>query len=165
VELYYQQISSPVCALVIAASESSLFGLVYACHWAHFAKKAFSLKHQPNPLLTRCQDQLTEYFEGTRCEFDLPYQLNGSPFQRQAWEALAEIPYGETVSYKQQASAINAPNAVRAVGRANGLNPLCIILPCHRVVGSNGSLTGYAGGLAAKQLLLKLEQASGYCKQ
>ena len=102
--------------------------------------------------------QFTEWFAGTRQQFDLPLSLHGTEFQRAAWLALADIPYGETCSYGQQAARLGRPTAVRAIGAANGRNPLPIILPCHRVIGSNGSLTGYAGGLAIKQFLLSLEQ-------
>ena len=101
--------------------------------------------------------QLTEYFAGTRQEFDLPLGATGTPFQQQVWDALTTIPYGATVTYRDIAVAIGSPRAVRAVGLANGRNPLPIVVPCHRVVGANGTLTGYGGGLAAKQQLLDLE--------
>jgi methylated-DNA-[protein]-cysteine S-methyltransferase len=103
--------------------------------------------------------QLAEYFAGTRTEFDLPLHPKGTPFQLRVWAALAQIPYGETASYGETAAAIGAPTASRAVGLANGQNPLPIIVPCHRVVGSNGSLTGYGGGLATKRWLLAHEAA------
>ena len=101
--------------------------------------------------------QLGEYFAGQRDAFDLPLAPTGTDFQRQVWGALAEIPYGETRSYGDIARAIGKPSASRAVGAANGRNPLSIIVPCHRVIGQSGSLTGYAGGLPIKQALLKLE--------
>lgn len=101
--------------------------------------------------------QLGEYFAGIRTTFDLPLDLRGTPFQVAAWEALAAIPYGETRTYSQQATRIGRPNAVRAIGAANGRNPISIVLPCHRVVGSDGSLTGFAGGLEAKAALLAFE--------
>lgn len=103
-------------------------------------------------------DQLDEYFAGTRTEFDVPLDPVGTDFQLSAWRALREIPYGETVSYGQQAERMGDKNKARAVGAANGRNPISIIVPCHRVVGSNGSLTGFAGGIQAKQLLLDLER-------
>jgi methylated-DNA-[protein]-cysteine S-methyltransferase len=102
--------------------------------------------------------QLEAYFAGTRITFDLPLDLHGTSFQLAAWQALAEIPYGETRTYADQAARLGNPAAVRAVGAANGRNPLSIILPCHRVVGSDGGLRGYAGGLEAKAALLDFER-------
>ncbi len=101
--------------------------------------------------------QLGEYFAGTRVTFDLPLHPTGTPFQLKVWQALTAIPFGETVSYGRQAAVVGAPSAVRAVGAANGRNPISIVVPCHRVVGANGSLTGYGGGLPAKQWLLAHE--------
>lgn len=101
--------------------------------------------------------QLREYFAGERREFDVPLAGAGTPFQQKVWAALTTIPYGATATYRDIAIAIGSPKAVRAVGLANGRNPISVIVPCHRVVGANGSLTGYGGGLAAKQLLLDLE--------
>lgn len=101
--------------------------------------------------------QLSEYFAGTRQEFVLPLHARGTAFQQRVWAALLEIPYGETASYGATATAIGAPTASRAVGLANGQNPISIVVPCHRVVGANGSLTGYGGGLEAKQWLLSHE--------
>ena len=105
--------------------------------------------------------QLDEYFAGARTAFDLPLDLHGTPFQLAAWQALAEIPYGETRTYTQQAEVIGRPTAVRAVGAANGRNPLSIVLPCHRVVGSDGTLRGFGGGLEVKAALLALERRAG----
>lgn len=102
--------------------------------------------------------QLQEYFAGTRREFSVPYELRGTEFQKRVWAALEQIPYGETRSYRDIAQAAGSPKAVRAVGAANGKNPLWIIVPCHRVVGADGTLTGYAGGLEMKRALLELEQ-------
>ena len=101
--------------------------------------------------------QLAQYFAGDRQDFDLPLGATGTPFQQQVWSALTTIPYGATATYRDIAVAIGSPKAVRAVGLANGRNPISIVVPCHRVVGTNGSLTGYGGGLAAKQHLLDLE--------
>lgn len=112
-------------------------------------------------VLHAAASQLAEYFARRRTEFDLPYDPDGTPFQRNVWEALARIPYGDTLSYAELAALIGRPRAVRAVGAANGANPLPIVLPCHRVVGSDGTLTGYAGGLATKQRLLELERLGG----
>ena len=112
-----------------------------------------------DPVLEACAEQLAEYFRGTRRRFELPLAPRGTDFQRRVWQALAEIPYGETRSYGEIARVIGRPRAVRAVGAANGRNPLPIVVPCHRVIGSDGSLTGFAWGLAAKICLLELEGA------
>ena len=101
--------------------------------------------------------QLTEYFGGGRERFELPLALAGTPFQGEVWQALREIPYGETISYGELARRIGRPRAVRAVGLANGRNPIAVIVPCHRVIGANGTLTGYGGGVERKRLLLDLE--------
>jgi methylated-DNA-[protein]-cysteine S-methyltransferase len=102
--------------------------------------------------------QLQEYFAGTRRQFDLPLAPEGTPFQQRVWRALLEIPYGETISYGELAGQIGQRNASRAVGLANGSNPLSIVIPCHRVIGANGKLTGYGGGLPNKERLLALER-------
>jgi methylated-DNA-[protein]-cysteine S-methyltransferase len=108
-------------------------------------------------LLEPARRQLAEYFAAERTEFDLPLRPAGAPFQLRVWEALLTIPYGETASYGEIAREIGHPTAFRAVGAANGQNPIAIIVPCHRVIGANGSLTGYGGGLPAKRALLDLE--------
>lgn len=113
---------------------------------------------QETPLLCRTKQELTEYFAGKRREFSIPVSLHGTAFQKACWEALLEIPFGETRSYLDIAVRISSPKACRAVGMANHHNPVSIIVPCHRVVGKNGSLTGYGGGLEAKDFLLRLEQ-------
>lgn len=110
-----------------------------------------------DPVLQQAVQQLTEYFDGKRTDFDLPLSFAGTSFQKQVWSTLLEIPYAETWSYAELARRIGQPNASRAVGAANGQNPLPVIVPCHRVVGANGSLTGYGGGLDRKRTLLQLE--------
>ncbi|MCI8350797.1 MAG: methylated-DNA--[protein]-cysteine S-methyltransferase [Oscillospiraceae bacterium] len=112
------------------------------------------------PLLQRAAQQLGEYFAGRRQVFDLPLSPRGTLFQCRVWEALQKVPYGETCTYKDLAVAVGIPKGFRAVGMANHCNPIAILIPCHRVVGTNGSLTGYAGGLDMKAALLKLEQGS-----
>jgi len=112
-----------------------------------------------HPILMNAIVQLQEYFTGDRTEFDLPLDLRGTEFQQSAWRALATIPYGQTATYGEQAQRIGRPKAVRAIGAANGRNPVSIVLPCHRVVGADGSLTGFAGGLDAKRYLLAFEQS------
>ena len=114
---------------------------------------------EQTPLLMQTEKQLKEYFKGQRNVFDLPLQMKGTQFQQEVWQALQEIPYGETRTYSDIAVAIGRPKATRAVGMANHCKPLAIIVPCHRVIGKNGSLTGYAGGLEKKQALLALESS------
>jgi methylated-DNA-[protein]-cysteine S-methyltransferase len=146
---------SPVGELTLVGDGEALSGLYMTEH-----------RHRP-PLpagarpdesaFARARDQLDEYFAGERIEFDLPLRMEGSPFQREVWSALRDIPYGETVSYGELARRIGRPHASRAVGLANGRNPVSIVVPCHRVIGASGSLTGYGGGIERKRLLLELE--------
>ena len=116
-------------------------------------------KNQPTAISEKVFAQLQEYFAGRRTAFSLPYKFSGTEFQQQVWAQIAKIPYGQTVTYKDIAQAIGKPRAFQATGRAVGANPLAIIIPCHRVVGSNGDLTGYAFGLEMKKSLLKLESS------
>ena len=110
-----------------------------------------------HPVVARTLSQLGEYFNGTRRTFDVPLDLVGTEFQVQAWNALAKVPYGTTASYAQQAASIGRPKATRAIGAANGRNPVVVVLPCHRIVGADGSLTGFGGGLPVKKWLLDHE--------
>ena len=121
-----------------------------------------SVGHPPtaDPVLAEAARQLSAYFSGDLRDFDLPLRLRGTPFQTSVWQALREIPYGRTISYGELARAIDRPGAARAVGRANAQNPLAIVVPCHRVIGADGDLTGYAGGLGVKAALLALEAGS-----
>ena len=114
---------------------------------------------QETPLINEAYRQLSEYLLGERKRFDLPLNPQGTVFQQQVWKALCDIPYGETRSYKQIAEAIGNPKAVRAVGMANNRNPLLIVVPCHRVIGADGKLVGYAAGIEKKEFLLKLEKS------
>jgi len=116
---------------------------------------------EETPLLREAACQMNEYFGGKRAVFELPLRPEGTPFERKVWDALLAIPYGSTKSYGQVASEIGCPKASRAVGRANGRNPVSIFIPCHRVIGAGGSLTGYAGGLDMKRALLDLEKNNG----
>lgn len=116
------------------------------------------IKPGPGPHLEATLKQLEEYFSGRRKTFDLSLDMRGTPFQQDAWQALLAIPYGRTVSYAEQARSMGRPSAVRAVANANAANPVSIIVPCHRVIGSNGTLTGYGGGLWRKKYLLELEE-------
>jgi methylated-DNA-[protein]-cysteine S-methyltransferase len=118
-------------------------------------------RHNPQfPLLVETEHQLRAYFGGDLRDFDLPLAMAGTPFQQRVWKELLRIPYGETRSYSEIAHAIGAPTAVRAVGAANGANPIPIVVPCHRVIGSGGKLVGYGGGLPLKRRLLALERGS-----
>jgi len=112
-----------------------------------------------NDLITETVHELTEYFSGTRSSFDLPLNPSGTAFQKRVWEQLQRIPYGQTCSYGDIAKAVGNPKAARAVGLANNRNPIMIIIPCHRVIGADGSLTGYGGGIEIKKFLLDLEAA------
>ena len=126
-----------------------------------FGKQELAEDHVETPehwLLLKAEQQLMEYFEGVRTVFDLPYQVNGTDFQKSVWDALAKIPYGTVKTYGTIAKEIGSVKASRAVGGACNKNPIAIVIPCHRVVGSNGNLTGFAGGLTVKETLLQLEQ-------
>lgn len=164
--------SSPVGRLTLIASDAGLRAVLWDRDDAARAGLDAApprATDDPSPVLEETRRQLDAYFAGTRTFFDLPLDLQGTPFQQEAWRALAEIPFGETRSYAQQAARLGRPNAFRAVGAANGRNPLSIVLPCHRVVGSDGSLTGFAGGIEAKRWLLEHEfsckRASLSCKR
>lgn len=119
--------------------------------------RSFEGMVQETGLIKEAHLQFSEYLKGERKEFDIAFRMKGTKFQKQVWTALCEIPYGETRSYKQIAEAIGNPKAVRAVGMANNRNPLLVVVPCHRVIGANGQLVGYAGGLDKKEFLLRLE--------
>jgi methylated-DNA-[protein]-cysteine S-methyltransferase len=147
---------SPLGTLLLAASERGLCGVYFEQH-KHF-KGGTAWQNDPaHPLLRLATRQLDEYFARRRTRFELPLDLIGTPFQRSVWQALAAIPFGRTASYAQQAARIGNPAAVRAVAAANGRNPVSIVVPCHRVIGSDGAPTGYAGGLERKRFLLSLE--------
>ncbi|MBR5284176.1 MAG: methylated-DNA--[Clostridia bacterium] len=151
-ESYYISISSPIGSLWLCQQEDALVGIYGAV-----PVDLEQYEEKSTPLLEEASKQLKEYFCGTRKIFDLPLSAKGTPFQQAVWEALRQIPYGEVRSYKEIAQTIGRPNACRAVGQANNRNPLLIVQPCHRVVGSNGNLTGFAHGLDAKAFLLNLE--------
>ncbi|HEU4992171.1 MAG TPA: methylated-DNA--[protein]-cysteine S-methyltransferase [Luteimonas sp.] len=151
-------IDSPVGPLVLAADDAHLQVLEFETP-AHPVKRGADWREGRNAVIDAAHRQLDEYFAGRRRDFDLPLAPQGTEFQRGVWWALADIPYGRTISYAQLASSIGKPTATRAVGAANGRNPLSIVLPCHRVIGADGSLTGYGGGLPIKTFLLTLEGA------
>lgn len=127
--------------------------------WEAFRHKNNNLK-KSNKTGKRVREQLQEYLNGERQQFDLQFEWNGTPFQRDVWQALKDIPYGQTKSYSELAASIGRPKAVRAVGHANAVNPLPLIIPCHRVIGKDSNLTGYAGGMDMKKQLLEIEGIS-----
>ena len=153
----YCYVESPIGKLLIAGDQESVRQI-------NFAKNGKPSKPEPEwqessrGPVAQAARQLREYFAGSRTDFDLPLSPQGTEFQRQVWRRLQEIPYGETISYGQLANQIGNPKASRAVGLANGSNPIPIVIPCHRVIGSNGKLTGYGGGLPIKEKLLALER-------
>ena len=156
--ILFRRIDSPVGTLTLAASDAGLHAIEFPAN-RHPVRRDRDWREGDHPLLARAQAQLDEYFTGSRRHFDLPLAPQGTPFQRQVWFALATIPYGQTRSYAQIAAQLQRPTATRAVGAANGRNPLPIVLPCHRVIGADGSLTGFSGGLPTKRFLLELEGA------
>ena len=141
---------SPVGPLRLEARDGSLVAL-------HLNAQP-GLENLDDPVLAAATAQLKAYFAGERTSFDLPLDMHGNPFERRVWDELKQIPYGETASYGEIAERIGAPGAARAVGLANGHNPIAIIVPCHRVIGANGKLVGFGGGLPMKRALLDLEQ-------
>jgi len=158
--LLYSHFDSPVGRLLMAGDEDALRILSFPT-----GSKTITPGPEWRPADAPFREvarQLDAYFNGELRAFSLPYRLSGTDFQKKVWQALAGIPYGETLSYGELASRLGAPNASRAVGAANGNNPIAIILPCHRVIGANGSLTGFGGGLPTKKFLLHHEaEASG----
>ena len=155
---YYSKLASPVGELTLVASAYGLTAVLWENDNPKRVKLAELKLANDHPILKQTRQQLQEYFEGLRQTFDLPLDMHGTAFQKAVWHALLTIPYGETRYYAQIAEQINHAQAMRAVGAANGKNPLSIVVPCHRVIGSNGKLTGFAGGLQAKAYLLALER-------
>ncbi|WP_369228304.1 methylated-DNA--[protein]-cysteine S-methyltransferase [Streptomyces sp. R39] len=150
---------SPYGPLTLVAEDGALCGLYMADQRHRPPEETFG--DRDDDLFAEAEEQLTAYFEGQLKEFTLELRLNGTPFQRSVWRQLSLIPYGETRSYGELAEALGNPKASRAVGLANGRNPIGIIVPCHRVIGANGGLTGYGGGLPRKQRLLDFERGAG----
>jgi methylated-DNA-[protein]-cysteine S-methyltransferase len=153
--MLYTSFDSPIGELMAVGGGRALHGL-YMQEGRTAAAVQAGWKESEEPFAD-LRGQLDEYFAGRREAFDLPLAPTGTPFQRRVWQALQEIPYGETISYGEQARRIGVPSASRAVGVANGQNPLAVVIPCHRVIGADGSLTGYGGGLERKRFLLELE--------
>ena len=157
--MYFQDMSSPIGRLRLIGSDAALTGIWFE-HGRDAARGADSLIQADCALLARTRSQLEEYFGGTRREFDLPLDPQGTEFQRRVWKRLLTIGYGETTSYGALARDLGDARASRAVGLANGCNPIPIVIPCHRVIGADGSLTGFGGGLPIKRALLDLENAA-----
>lgn len=157
---HYSLSNCPLGELLLVAHDQAVTEL-HLRHGKHVPLLDPSwVKSNDHPILNLAETELDAYFAGQLQGFTVPIEPAGTPFQRRAWSALLQIPFGETRTYAQQAASVGKPSATRAVGAANGKNPICIIVPCHRVIGSNGSLTGYAGGIEAKRVLLALEAAA-----
>ena len=148
---YAAIMDSPIGLLTLVEEDGAL-------REVRFGKSCEDITVGDTPLLAQAKQELNEYFGGQRQTFSVPLKPKGTPFQQRCWEALLQIPYGETRTYGQQAAMIGSPKACRAVGMGNHCNPLPVFIPCHRVVGANGKLTGYAGGLKIKETLLKIER-------
>ena len=155
---YYKIVSSPVGELKLVASDKGLAAVLFNGKRGRAALEGALAKSDTHPILVRVEKQLAEYFSGKRKAFDVPLEANGTVFQQKAWRELQKIPYGKTISYGEQAKGLGDAKKARACGMANGRNPLSIIVPCHRVIGASGSLTGFGGGLKTKQYLLELEK-------
>lgn len=165
-KLAYRIVDSPVGRLKLVATDKGLAAILWETDFVDAVRpdrvRLEEMIERPRDLvLTETARQLKEYFAGKRSEFDLPLDMQGTEFQRSVWEALLAIPFGETRTYAQIADRLGKPSATRAVGAAIGRNPVSILVPCHRVIGSSGKLTGFAGGLPAKAALLELEGRGG----
>ncbi len=154
---YYSIIKTPLDDLMLVANTSELVGLYFVgCDHIPAASNRWTLNAR-HPVLQQTAEQLREYFAGKRKSFSLPLRLAGTDFQERVWREIACIPYGETISYSHLAKRAGVPQAIRAAGTSTGRNPIGVIIPCHRVVGKNGGMGGYAGGLERKRYLLELE--------
>lgn len=156
--LVYKTVESPVGKLKMVASDKGLVAVLWQNDKPSRVRLGELTEGSRHPVLLKAEKELAEYFAGKRKAFSVPLDMRGTGFQRNVWEALLAIPFGETRSYGQLAKQIGKPSASRAVGAANGKNPLSIIVPCHRVIGSTGKLTGFAGGMQTKAQLLSMER-------
>ncbi len=154
----FKTMASPVGTLTLVAGKCGLAAILWENDRPGRVKLGAMEERPDHPVLVETEAQLRDYFAGTRDRFDLPLDMAGTDFQKRVWAQLLAIPFGETRTYGEIARAIGSPNAVRAVGGANGRNPISIVAPCHRVIGGNGTLTGFAGGLEAKRYLLAHER-------
>ncbi len=157
-KLLYTRTESPVGELTLVAHEKALMAVLWPDDKPGRVKLAQMNPDHEHPIFLETKKQLAEYFKGQRRIFSIPLQPEGTEFQKKVWRALQDIPYGSTLSYRQLAEIVGNPKSCRAVGSANGKNPLSIVIPCHRVIGSNGKLSGFAGGLTAKEYLIALEK-------
>jgi len=158
-QLFSTVVDSPVGALTIVASDDGLRAILWPDDDPARVRLAETTEAPSHPVIAATVGQLAEYFDGERTDFDVPLDPVGTEFQRAAWAALCSIPYGTTVSYGEQAERMGDRRKARAVGAANGRNPISIVVPCHRVVGANGALTGFAGGTDTKAWLLAHERS------
>ena len=154
---FYKTMKSPVGLLKLIAGERGLAAILWENDTPARVKVQTDCQDNIHAVLVEAEKQLGEYFAGRRTGFSLPLDLHGTEFQKRVWQALLTIPFGETRSYGELARQIGQPTASRAVGAANGKNPISIVVPCHRIIGSSGKLTGFAGGLEVKEFLLNLE--------
>ena len=157
--LVYKWMDSPVGKLRLVASEQGIAAILWETEDRRRVRVNLAAEDETHPVLVEAERQLNEYFAGRRKTFDLKLDFTGTSFQQKVWRALLAVPFGETRSYREIARQIGNPDATRAVGAANGRNPISIVAPCHRVIGSTGKLTGFAGGREAKAYLLSLEQS------
>ena len=155
--LFYKEMQSPVGKLKLIASSNALVAVLWEQERPDRVRLDLAKLDLRHPILCEAERQLTEYFAGKRTQFDLPLEPRGTQFQRKIWQALREIPFGQARSYLDLAKAAGSPRAARAVGAANGKNPLSIVVPCHRAIGADGRLNGFAGGVETKAKLLALE--------
>jgi methylated-DNA-[protein]-cysteine S-methyltransferase len=158
VSLAYKTIESPIGKLKLVAGDKGLVAILWEKDSPRRVRLDELVADEQHPVLVETERQLDQYFAGGRKTFSIPLDMRGTRFQKNVWETLLAIPFGETRSYGQLAKQLGNPRATRAVGAANGRNPVSIIVPCHRVIGSSGKLTGFAGGLDAKAHLLSLEK-------
>ena len=156
-QYFYKDVKTPVGKLRLVASSKGLTAILWEDDKPNRVRLGELKKDEENTYIKQAEKQLLEYFAGKRKTFDVKLDFNGTEFQKEVWAALLQIPFGETRSYAQIAKQIKRPKAMRAVGAANGKNPISIIAPCHRVIGASGALTGFAGGLENKAYLLNLE--------
>jgi methylated-DNA-[protein]-cysteine S-methyltransferase len=155
---FYKIINSPIGNIYLVSDNTHLRAVIYEKKRNDFQDIFKNASAKENSLINIAELQLAEYFNRQRKTFDLPFYFDGTDFQIKAWNSLIEIPYGTTISYLEQAQIAGNIKAVRAIGHANSLNPISIIIPCHRVIGKSGKLIGYGGGLDSKQYLISLEQ-------
>ena len=160
--LCYSTVKTPIGELLLVAEADALTGVYFAGRDHAPATHAGWMSSAEHPVIRQAAKQLGEYFAGKRNSFSLPLRLTGTDFQERVWQQIALVPYGKTISYSELAKRVGAPEAVRAAGTTTGRNPVSIVVPCHRIVGKNGSMRGFAGGLKRKQFLLELEASNKF---